>query len=57
MTNLNFASKYSEHWADVINQANLGMEVMHNHNAYNFPLDLAAGDVDLVALTASAING
>ncbi|MBA4464673.1 hypothetical protein FHK98_01920, partial [Cylindrospermopsis raciborskii CS-506_A] len=32
-------------WADVINRANLGMEVMHERNAHNFPLDLAAGEV------------
>ncbi|KAK1406141.1 hypothetical protein QVD17_41428 [Tagetes erecta] len=29
-------------WADIINRANLGMEVMHERNAHNFPLDLAA---------------
>ncbi|CAN6472596.1 unnamed protein product [Victoria cruziana] len=29
-------------WADIINCANLGMEVMHECNAHNFPLDLAA---------------
>ena len=28
-------------WADIINRANLGMEVMHERNAHNFPLDLA----------------
>ncbi|CAN6476858.1 unnamed protein product [Victoria cruziana] len=28
-------------WADIINCANLGMEVMHEHNAHNFPLHLA----------------
>ena len=27
--------------ADIINRANLGMEVMHERNAHNFPLDLA----------------
>jgi photosystem II P680 reaction center D1 protein len=32
-------------WADIINRANLGMEVMHKHNAHNFPLDLAALEV------------
>ncbi|XBH95170.1 hypothetical protein VPH35_085786 [Triticum aestivum] len=32
-------------WADIINRANLGMEVMHEHNAHNFPLDLAAVEV------------
>ncbi|GFS41385.1 hypothetical protein Acr_00g0074000 [Actinidia rufa] len=25
-------------WADIINRANLGMEVMHERNAHNFPL-------------------
>ncbi|MFN5857566.1 MAG: photosystem II q(b) protein, partial [Pseudanabaenaceae cyanobacterium] len=44
-------------WADVINRANLGMEVMHERNAHNFPLDLAAVEVAPVALTAPAING
>ena len=29
-------------WADIINRANWGMEVMHERNAHNFPLDLAA---------------
>ena len=29
-------------WADVINRQNLGMEVMHERNAHNFPLDLAS---------------
>ena len=29
-------------WADVLNRAGLGMEVMHERNAHNFPLDLAA---------------
>ena len=28
-------------WADVLNRAGLGMEVMHERNAHNFPLDLA----------------
>ncbi|KAF3622451.1 Photosystem II protein D1 [Capsicum annuum] len=28
-------------WVDIINRANLGMEVMHERNAHNFPLDLA----------------
>ncbi|WP_431191236.1 photosystem II protein D1 [Leptolyngbya subtilissima] len=31
-------------WADVINRANLGMEVMHERNAHNFPLDLATAE-------------
>jgi photosystem II P680 reaction center D1 protein len=29
-------------WADIINRAKLGMEVMHERNAHNFTLDLAA---------------
>ncbi|MBD2742066.1 photosystem II q(b) protein, partial [Coleofasciculus sp. FACHB-1120] len=44
-------------WADVINRANLGMEVMHERNAHNFPLDLAAGESTPVALVAPSING
>ena len=44
-------------WADVLNRANLGMEVMHERNANNFPLDLAAGEATPIALTAPAING
>ena len=36
-------------WADVLNRANLGMEVMHERNAHNFPLDLAATEVTLNA--------
>ncbi|MEG4808394.1 photosystem II q(b) protein, partial [Microcoleus sp. F8-D3] len=44
-------------WADVINRANLGMEVMHERNAHNFPLDLAAVETTPVALVAPSING
>jgi photosystem II P680 reaction center D1 protein len=44
-------------WADVLNRANLGFEVMHERNAHNFPLDLASGEQAPVALTAPAING
>jgi len=43
-------------WADVLNRANLGMEVMHERNAHNFPLDLAAADPVPVALLAPAIG-
>ena len=31
-------------WADVLNRANLGFEVMHERNAHNFPLDLASAN-------------
>jgi photosystem II P680 reaction center D1 protein len=43
-------------WADVINRANLGMEVMHEPNAHNFPRDLAATTATPVALTAPSIG-
>jgi photosystem II P680 reaction center D1 protein len=43
-------------WADVLNRANLGMEVMHERNAHNFPLDLAAVSSTPVALIAPAIG-
>ena len=43
-------------WADVLNRAGLGMEVMHERNAHNFPLDLAAATNTPVALTAPAIG-
>ena len=32
-------------WADVLNRQNLGFEVMHERNAHNFPLDLAANNI------------
>ena len=43
-------------WADVLNRANLGMEVMHERNAHNFPLDLAATESTPVALQAPSIG-
>jgi photosystem II P680 reaction center D1 protein len=43
-------------WADVLNRANLGMEVMHERNAHNFPLDLAAAESTPVALIAPAVG-
>jgi photosystem II P680 reaction center D1 protein len=33
------------------------MEVMHERNAHNFPLDLAALEEAPVAISAPAING
>ena len=42
-------------WADMLNHANLGMEVMHERNAHNFPLDLAASKAIPVALQAMAL--
>jgi photosystem II P680 reaction center D1 protein len=43
-------------WADILNRAGLGLEVMHERNAHNFPLDLAAAELTPVALTAPAIG-
>ncbi len=42
-------------WADMLNRANLGIEVMHERNAHNFPLDLASGEAQPLALIAPAI--
>jgi photosystem II P680 reaction center D1 protein len=39
-------------WADVLNRANLGFEVMHERNAHNFPLDLAGGEGIPVSMQA-----
>jgi photosystem II P680 reaction center D1 protein len=43
-------------WADILNRAGLGMEVMHERNAHNFPLDLASVEATPVALTAPTIG-
>ena len=43
-------------WADILNRANLGFEVMHERNAHNFPLDLASVEATPVALTAPTIG-
>ena len=43
-------------WADVLNRAGLGMEVMHERNAHNFPLDLGSTESTPVALTAPSIG-
>jgi len=43
-------------WADILNRAGLGMEVMHERNAHNFPLDIAAAESTPVALTAPSIG-
>ena len=42
--------------AEVINRANLRMQVMHVRNAHNVPLDLAMANPTSVALTALAIG-
>ena len=38
---LDSSGHYMNSWADVVNRADLGMEVMHERNTHNFPLDLA----------------
>jgi photosystem II P680 reaction center D1 protein len=43
-------------WADILNRANLGFEVIHERNAHNFALDLAAVESLPVALTAPNIG-
>jgi photosystem II P680 reaction center D1 protein len=43
-------------WADVLNRANLGFEVMHERNAHNFPLDLAANNIVPIALKAPVVG-
>ena len=43
-------------WGDVLNRANLGMEVMHERNAQNFTLDLACAESTEIALTAPSIG-
>jgi photosystem II P680 reaction center D1 protein len=43
-------------WADILNSAGLGFEVMHERNAHNFPLDLATASTTEVALTAPSIG-
>jgi photosystem II P680 reaction center D1 protein len=37
-------------WADILNRANIGMEVMHERNAHNFPLDLAESNLRVIQL-------
>ena len=43
-------------WADVLNRANLGIEVMHERNAHYFPLALATSESLPVALLAPSIG-
>jgi photosystem II P680 reaction center D1 protein len=43
-------------WADMLNRANLGLEVVHERNAHNFPLDLAAATTTEVALIVPQIG-
>jgi len=53
---LDSSGKVVPTWADVLNRANLGMEVMHERNAHNFPLDLASTESTQVALVAPSVG-
>jgi len=63
LNGLNFNQSILDHqgrvintWADILNRANLGLEVIHERNAHNFPLDLASTEATPVALTAPSIG-
>merc|ERR1712232_130731 len=43
-------------WADILNRSNLGMEVMHERNAHNFPLDLASDKSFPVAFSSPRLS-
>ena len=43
-------------WADILNRASLGLEVMHERNSHQFPLDLATAESTPVALHAPSIG-
>jgi len=43
-------------WADILNRADLGLEVIHEKNSHQFPLDLAAASTTSVALRAPSIG-
>ncbi len=43
-------------WADILNRAGLGLEVIHERNSHNFPLDLASTSATPVALIAPSIG-
>ena len=63
LNGLNFNESILDHqgrpiptWADMLNRANLGIEVQHERNAHNFPLDLASATTSEVALIAPQIG-
>jgi photosystem II P680 reaction center D1 protein len=53
---LSSEGKVIDTWADILNKANLGFEVMHERNAHNFPLDLAANNIVPIAMKAPTIG-
>jgi photosystem II P680 reaction center D1 protein len=63
LNGLNFNQSILDHnghviptWADILNRANLGIEVIHERNSHQFPLDLATSTSTPIALTAPAIG-
>ena len=63
LNGLNFNQSLLDHtgkviptWADILNRADLGLEVIHEKNSHQFPLDLAAASTTSVALTAPSIG-
>ena len=63
LNGLNFNQSILDHqgrvintWADILNRADLGLEVIHEKNSHQFPLDLAAASTTSVALTAPSIG-
>jgi len=53
---LSSEGKVVDTWADILNKANLGFEVMHERNAHNFPLDLAANNIVPISMKAPTIG-
>ncbi|MFB6276495.1 MAG: photosystem II q(b) protein [Halothece sp.] len=43
--------------ADILNRANIGLEVMHEVNAHHFPFDLAGGEATPIATETPEIKG
>ena len=63
LNGLNFNQSILDHtgkvvptWADILNRADLGLEVVHERNSHNFPLDLAQINSTEVALVAPQIG-
>ena len=63
LNGLNFNQSILDHqgrvintWADILNRADLGLEVIHEKNSHQFPLDLATANTIPVALIAPAIG-
>ncbi|WP_273436547.1 photosystem II q(b) protein [Synechococcus sp. UW140] len=63
LNGLNFNQSILDHqgrvintWADILNRADLGLEVIHEKNSHQFPLDLASTATTPVALTSPAIG-